>query len=79
MKKSLFLLILFSSLSIYAQVGIGTTTPDASAVLDVQSQQAGFVMPRMTSAEQNNISNPVAVLQVFDTDTHSIWFYTGQE
>lgn len=79
MKKSLFLLILFSSLSIYAQVGIGTTTPDGSAVLDVQSQQAGFAMPRMTSADRSNISNPVAGLQVFDTDTHSIWFYTGQE
>lgn len=79
MKKLFFVFVLFTVLPFYAQVGIGTTTPDGSAVLDVQSQQAGFAMPRMTSTERNNISNPVAGLQVFDTDTHSIWFYTGQE
>ena len=79
MKKFILLFVLFNFLPFYAQVGIGTTTPDPSSILDVRSQNAGFVMPRMTSNERNNISNPIAGLQVFDTDTHSIWFYTGLE
>ena len=36
----------------FAQVGIGTTSPDASAALDVTATDKGFLMPRMTSAQR---------------------------
>lgn len=42
-----------------AQVGIGTPTPDNSAVLELQSTGKGFLPPRLTESERdNNISTP---------------------
>ena len=47
-----FLAVIISH-PIHAQVGIGTTTPDASAVLDIQSSSndKGILIPRMTTHE----------------------------
>ena len=63
----------------YAQIGINNETPDASAVLDVTSTTAGLLMPRMTNAQRQAISNPAAGLQVFvtDFDGGSFMFYDG--
>jgi len=49
-------------------VGIGTLTPNASAMLDVKSTNTGFLLPRMTSEQRNAISSPVEGLMVFCTD-----------
>jgi hypothetical protein len=50
-------------------VGIGTTTPDASAILEMTSTTQGFLPPRMTEAERNAIAAPVAAgLIVWCTD-----------
>ena len=47
-KHALLLFIL--SFSVHGQVGIGTNTPDASEVLDIQSSSnnKGILIPRMT-------------------------------
>ena len=49
MKKIFFLInvLLIASFG-EAQTGIGTTTPNASAKLDVSSTNKGFLPPRMT-------------------------------
>ncbi len=60
-----------------AQVGIGTTTPDASSALDVTATDKGFLMPRMTSTQKDAIVSPAVGLQVYDTDTKSVWTYDG--
>ena len=60
-----------------AQVGVGTTTPDASAVLDVSSSTKGLLMPRMTTVQRTAIASPAAGLQVYDTDTKTNWYYNG--
>jgi hypothetical protein len=39
-------------------VGIGTSTPDPSARLDVSDNQRGILIPRLTTAERNAITNP---------------------
>ncbi len=52
----------------YAQTGIGTTTPDASAQLEVSSTTKGFLPPKMTQEERNLITAPVAGLVVWCTD-----------
>ena len=65
----------------YAQVGIGTTTPDPSAALDITSTTKGLLIPRMTNAQRQAISNPAAGLQVFVTDLDGgrFMFYDGTE
>ena len=68
-KHLLSTIILLSVLSmVQAQVGIGTTTPDSSAVLDVTSTSAGLLPPRMTAIQRNAISGPSAGLMIWCTD-----------
>ncbi|MBE0423144.1 MAG: hypothetical protein IBX66_04320 [Lutibacter sp.] len=68
---------LTSNTEIFAQVGIGTTDPDASAMLDIQSNEKGVLIPRMTEAQRMGISAPAHGLLVFDTTNASFWFYSG--
>jgi uncharacterized protein (TIGR02145 family) len=74
MKKLIFLLPIFVLLQmcLYAQVGIGTATPDASAVLDASSITKGFLPPRMTTAQRDAIVSPATGLVIFNTSTNSI-------
>ena len=68
-KHILSTIILLSVLSmVQAQVGIGTTTPDSSAALDLTSTSAGLLPPRMTAAQRNAISGPSAGLMIWCTD-----------
>ncbi|PCJ82151.1 MAG: hypothetical protein COA57_13480 [Flavobacteriales bacterium] len=80
MKKITFLVlaVLLTANSLLAQVdnvGIGTTTPDNSAILDVESTALGILIPRMTTVQRNAITGPANGLLVFDTDSVSFWFY----
>jgi hypothetical protein len=59
-----------------SSVGIGET-PVSSAILDVASTTQGFVEPRMTAAQRNAITSPVAGLQVYDTSTNKLQVYNG--
>lgn len=68
MKRTFFLLIIcFISIVGYSQVGINTTTPHSSAALDIKSTNQGLLIPRMTTTEKTNISNPSNGLLVYDT------------
>lgn len=49
-------------------VGIGTTSINASAKLQVDSTTQGFLPPRMTAAQRTAIANPVEGLIIFQTD-----------
>jgi hypothetical protein len=49
-------------------LGIGTTSPSASAILDVTSTTKGFLPPRMTNAQRTAISSPAVGLIVYCTD-----------
>ena len=61
----LFGLAFATTLSVTAQVGIGTASPDAAAALDVSSTTQGFLPPRVTAAQRNSISNPPAGLMLW--------------
>lgn len=73
MKNKLLLLALLFPNLFFAQVGIGTTTPDASAKLEVSATDKGFLQPRValnsTSNADNTISNPATGLMVYNTAT----------
>ena len=61
----------------YAQnnVGIGTTTPNANAILEMQSTTQGVLVPRMTTIQRNAIAAPSEGLLVYDTDVNCFFFY----
>ena len=67
-KLLLFAALIAVSFASFAQVGIGTTTPDASAALDMSSTTKGFLPPRMTEAQRNAINTPALGLMVYCTD-----------
>jgi hypothetical protein len=49
-------------------IGIGTSSPVASALLDISSTTKGLLAPRMTSAQRTAIASPAAGLLVYQTD-----------
>jgi uncharacterized protein (TIGR02145 family) len=68
-KTTLLILVLLAlSLRGFSQIGIGTTTPHASAAIDVTSTTSGLLPPRMTEAQRNVISTPAAGLIVYCTN-----------
>jgi uncharacterized protein (TIGR02145 family) len=72
MKKIITLLaILLLTATTYAQVGIGTTSPDASSALDITSTTKGLLIPRMTAAQRSAITTPSQGLIIFCTDCAS--------
>lgn len=80
MKKIALLLLLILSntfLSLFAQVGIGTTNPDASSVLHVESNDKGVLVPRMTTVQRNAIANPATSLLIFNTTSQQFEFNSG--
>ena len=48
-----------------SHIGIGTTSPNASALLDITSTTKGFLPPRMTGAQAEAIATPAAGLMVY--------------
>lgn len=58
-----------------AKVGIGTSLPENSALLDVNSSIKGFLPPRMTYSQRNAIANPADGLMVYQTDSSAGMYY----
>jgi hypothetical protein len=58
-------------------LGIGTSSPNASAILDAQSTSKGVRFPNMTTTQKNAISSPAAGLVVFDTTLSKLAVYSG--
>jgi hypothetical protein len=50
------------------RIGIGTTTPNNSALLDLSSTSRGFLAPRMSEAQRNAIASPATGLIIYQTD-----------
>ncbi|CAH0994005.1 hypothetical protein EMA8858_00112 [Emticicia aquatica] len=75
LRAGAFIVLFLSVLTSAAQtenVGIGTTKPDNSALLDLTSNSRGLLIPRMTLAQRAGIKNPATGLIVYQLD-----FFTG--
>ena len=78
MKKITLLLGAFIALTAQAQVGIGTSSPVASSILDLTSTTKGMLVPRMTATQKSDISSPATGLLIYQTDgTTGFYYYTG--
>lgn len=71
------LIMAFCSFHGIAQIGIGTTNPDPSAILEMNSASQGLLTPRLTTAQRLAIVSPATGLFVFDTDQSAFYYYTG--
>jgi hypothetical protein len=79
-QHSLFCLLIpfFSFRLSYSQIIISddvNATVNPSAMLEIKSTDKGLLIPRMTTAQRNSISNPTGGLLVFDTDESSFYIY----
>lgn len=60
-----------------SNVGIGTSSPASSSVLDLTSTTKGFLPPRMTTTQRDAIASPATGLTLFCTDCTATDASTG--
>ena len=60
-------------------VGIGTTSPDNTAILDVSANDKGILIPRVDSTARNGIVSPATGLLIFNSDINRFEYYNGSE
>jgi uncharacterized protein (TIGR02145 family) len=80
MKKLTILLCCISCFyQVHSQIGISadSSTPDPSAMLDIQSTEKGLLIPRMTTDQMDMIDNPATGLLVFNSDSVDIYMFNG--
>ncbi|MBC7411202.1 MAG: hypothetical protein H7331_01945, partial [Bacteroidia bacterium] len=84
--RAALLLVLFSIWSLSGaeaqaqnNVGIGTTTPNAKAILELNANDKGFLTPRMNTTQMNAIATAATEngLLVYNTDSACYHFYNG--
>ena len=59
-------------------VGIGTTSPNANAILDLTSTTKPFMPPRMTEAERDAVSSPTAGMVIYNSTDDVLNFHDGE-
>ncbi len=80
-KITLVFLIFFCSLLSYTQISISDKNSQqahSSALLDLISDDKGFLLPRMTKSQRDNINNPEESLMIFNTDNKCIEIWVEQ-
>ncbi len=72
--KVIAILLFFLCGSLYPQssVGIGTATPNSSAMLHIESHSKGLLIPSMSSTQRNAIVSPAEGLIIYNTTTNQL-------
>jgi hypothetical protein len=73
----LYSLFLLPQPSLAQSVGIGTTSPDPSAQLDIRNTSKGLLIPRMTTSAINSITSPAKGLMVYDSAKNQLMVNMG--
>jgi len=77
MKHAITAIVLCISMGMQAQnVGIGTSSPNANAKLDITATDKGVLIPRMDSVHRKAIPGTIGLL-VYDSTTKSFWYNNG--
>ena len=69
--------LLVPMLRAQSNVGIGTTTPDATSILELSSVNSGLLVPRMSTIQRNTIATPARGLLVYDLTSNGFWYFDG--
>ena len=79
MKKIIVLFLLWFAVSVgQAQVGINILIPDSSAVLQLESNNKGLGLSRLTTTQRDAIANPLRGLTIYNTTDSFVEYWTGQ-
>jgi len=79
--------VLLSFYNVYSQdnVGIGTTSPDQSAILDITATDKGLLIPRVSLNDHTTpapVTNPAVGLLIYNangTEPHGFWYWDGTQ
>lgn len=58
-------------------ISVGSATPEATAIVDINSTSKGFLPPRLTTAQRDAILNPAIGLTIFNTETNCLEWWIG--
>jgi hypothetical protein len=76
-----FIFIAASSLNAQNNVGIGTNTPDANAILELKATNKGLLVPRLDAAQRTTLAASLSPTQnglfVYGPDTNLFYYWNG--
>lgn len=72
-----FIFLLSNYLHSQNNIGIGTPNPAPSALIELSAHDKGFLMPRLTTLQRDNIPAPEMYLLIINTDIPCMQMYTG--
>ncbi|MDR6457716.1 hypothetical protein J2786_000809 [Chryseobacterium vietnamense] len=76
-KLFMMLMAFLTVFSVSGQVGINTTTPHPSSILDLNSTTRGLLPPRLTTSQRIAIVSPADGLVVYDTTLKLLYYYAA--
>ncbi len=81
MKNALIIVLLILATISYGQVAVNEdgSNANSSAMFDVKSSDKGVLIPRLSNAQRDAISNPATGLLVFVTTDSSFYFFSGSD
>jgi hypothetical protein len=74
---TLYFIVLQTGITQNVAINSDGSSPDPSAILDIQSDSLGLLIPRMSTAQRMAITSPAIGLIVFDTSTNTVWCHEG--
>ena len=79
LRKVLITVVIFiiGTYQFSAQVGIGTTNPNVTSMLDIESTGKGVLIPRMTKVQRDAIVSPANGLQIYNITDNTSDIYSG--
>jgi hypothetical protein len=72
-----FIVVLTTIITAAQNVGIGTSTPHASSILELNANDRGFLPPRLTTVQRNAIAAPAEGLVIYNLTVHCLEYFDG--
>lgn len=73
------LVLLLTAGSVWAQgVGVNILNPDSSAILHLESNEKGLLLPNLTTPEMDGINNPAEGLVIYNTTDSLVEYWNGR-